>query len=100
MKISRKAKREVLLIVIILISLVLLYASIFGDGGYQKLRKQREALTQLQRENQKLRELQQTHLQKIDRIKNDPDEIERIARERYNFARPGDIILNLPQPAR
>ena len=28
-------------------------------------------------------------------LKADPSEVERIARERYNFARPGDIIVNL-----
>lgn len=73
----------------------------FSEGGYQQLRRQREELRQLQVENARLREINRSHLQRIHKIKNDPSEIERIARERYNFARPGDIIVNLPeQPVR
>jgi cell division protein FtsB len=35
-------------------------------------------------------------VRRIQKIKADPNEIERIARERYNFARPGDVIVNVP----
>jgi cell division protein FtsB len=49
----------------------------------------------LQLENLSLRQRHQESLEKINRLKADPSEVERVARERYNFARPGDIIVNL-----
>ena len=93
---SKKTKRELGLIFLILSSIFLLYTSIFGEGGYNHLRKQREQLYQLQLENARLRQTHRTYLQRIQKLKNNPSEIERIARERYNFAHPGDIIVNLP----
>lgn len=96
MNISRKAKRELFLILLILSSVFLLYASTFGQGGYIQLRREREQLRLLQQENARLRESHRVYLQKITKVRSEPAEIERIARERYNFARPGDIIVNLP----
>lgn len=46
-------------------------------------------------ENLRLRQRHSDFLQTINKLKTDPYEIERIARERYNLARPGDIIVNL-----
>ncbi len=93
---TRKAKRELALIVLLMSSIFLVYTSIFGEGGYAQLLQQRDQLRQLQLENTRLRENHRDYLQKIHKLKNDPSEIERIARERYNFAQPGDIIVNLP----
>lgn len=97
MTIGNKAKRELCWSLLILASVFLLYGSVFGEGGYGQLRRQREELRLLQLENARLRQIHQTYLQKIDKLKNDPSEVERIARERYNFARPGDIIVNLAE---
>lgn len=97
MSISNKAKRELFLIFTIIGSVFLLYASVFGDGGYMQLRRHRDALGELRRENLRLRENHRAYLQRIKKLKSEPAEIERIARERYNFARPGDIIIRLPE---
>ena len=96
MKISSKAKRELAMIVLLLVSILLVYSSVFGEGGYTQLLKHRDELHRLQFENARLRENHHDYLQKIRKLKSDPSEIERIARERYNFAQPGDIIVNLP----
>lgn len=68
---------------------------VFGDGGLIQLRKFRAQLQGLQQENLRLRQRHSDYLQTINKLKTDPYEIERIARERLNFARPGDIIVNL-----
>jgi cell division protein FtsB len=44
----------------------------------------------------RLRKSQRDLANRIKKIKEDPNEIERIARKRYNFARPGDVIVNVP----
>ena len=74
----------------------LCYLLIFGDGGYLQLQHYQDELQELQIENMRLHRAQQVLIHQIQKIKEDPDEIERIARERYNFARPGDVIVNVP----
>lgn len=74
----------------------LCYLLIFGDGGYLQLQHYQDELQELQIENMRLHRAQQVLIHRIQKIKEDPDEIERIARERYNFARPGDVIVNIP----
>ena len=95
MKFSRKAKRELSWILLFASCLSLVYILTFGDGGFVQLRKYRAELRGLQMENLSLRQRHGEYLEKINRLKAGPTEVERIARERYNFARPGDIIVNL-----
>ena len=78
----------------------LCYLLVFGDGGYLKLRYFQEKLQKLQIENMELHQDQQGLFDRIKKIKEDPNEIERIARKYYNLARPGDVIVNVPQEAR
>jgi len=74
----------------------LCYLLIFGKGGYLELRHYQEELQKLQNESSRLQRNQRNLLLSIQKIKEDPNEIERIAREKYNFARPGDVIVNVP----
>ena len=94
---SPKAKRELSWIIFFSSCLALMYVLIFGDGGFIQLRKYQAQLNDLQLENMRLRKAYLDYLEKIEKMNTDPGEIERIARERYNFARPGDIIVNLPE---
>lgn len=95
MRISRKAKRELFWILLFAACIPLLYALVWGDVGLLELRKYRQELQELQLENLRLREQHRVYLEKIQKLQNDPHEIERIARERYSLARPGDIIVNI-----
>lgn len=52
----------------------------------KQLRKQIDAL---QQENARLRE-------RIEKLKSDPDAIEREAREKLHYAKPGEVIYALP----
>ena len=97
MTFSRKAKRELSWILLFTSCLALLYILIFGDGGFIQLGKYRAELQALELENLRLRQRHGEYLEKINRLKTDASEVERIARERYNFARPGDIIVNLQE---
>ena len=97
MTFSRKAKRELSWILLLTSCLALMYVLVFGDGGLVQLRKYQAGLHDLQLDNLRLREIHQDYLTKIDRLKSRPAEIERIARDKYNFARPGDVIVNLPR---
>ncbi len=97
MKFSRKAKRELFLILLFVVSIPFMGLLLFGQGGFIQLADYRTQLLDLQRANQILLNENQRILEKIQRLKSDPREIERIAREEYNMARPGDIIITLPE---
>ena len=97
MGISRKARREIILIFLLTACLSFTYFLVFGQGGYLKLREYRAELRELQLENLRLRESQKELHSRINRLRNDPYEIERLAREQYNLARPGDIIVTIPK---
>lgn len=86
-----------MLIVLLVSCLSFTYFLVFGQGGYLKLKEYRAELRELQLENLRLRETQKELRLKINRLRNDPYEIERLARERYNLARPGDIIVTVPK---
>ena len=96
MSLSRKARQELSWILLFIGCLPLMYILPLGDGGFVQLRKYRSQLKDLQLQNVRLREEYHSFLQRIERLRTDPYEIERIAREQYNLARPGDIIVNLP----
>ncbi len=66
-------------------------------GGFSLLRLVVQGLEKLQLENQALRQERNEILENIRLIKTDPAELERIARERYQWARPGDVILQPPR---
>lgn len=97
MGISRKAKRDLSLSLALLGVIGFCAYMIVGSGGYMKLRRYQEEIRQLETQNRILHQTQAALLEQIGRLKNDPREIERIAREQYQLARPGDIIVNTPK---
>jgi cell division protein FtsL len=80
-----------------LLVLVLVVHDIFGTHGYLAMRRtQREIekvkanLDQLNEENLRLE-------QEVKELKTDPQKIEKIARDELGLARPGEVILKIPQ---
>lgn len=77
---------------------VLGYHVLFGANGifvYQQKRKESRAL------QQQIQLLEQQNLalgQQIKALKSDPQTIEKEARERLRYARPGEVIYTLPPP--
>lgn len=95
MAISSKAKHELSWIILFLLCLVYSLFITLGNGGYLSLRETRKQLLQLQEENQRLEGEQRELIETIEGLKTNPYEVERLARERFNMARSGDIIVNV-----
>jgi cell division protein FtsB len=79
--------------------LVLLFCiglAIYGWQGVVRLRQMREQLLALERDNAALRQQAERLAQVIDRLRNDPAYLERIAREERGMVRPGETILKFP----
>lgn len=96
MGISRKARQHLFWLIAWVSCLAFTLYTLLGDGGYLQLREQQLRLENLRRENARLRQVRLDLESRIHRLKTDPRELERVAREQYNLARPGDIIVNVP----
>lgn len=80
-----------------LLVLVLVVHDIFGTHGYlamrrtqREIRKVQAGLDQLNKENFQLQ-------QEVRELKTDPHKIEKIARDELGLARPGEVIIKIPQ---
>ncbi len=83
-------------VIAVVLALLVTWHVIYGKHGlsvWQQKRAEDRALQQeikdLQQENAQMR-------QQIDRLKSDPDAIEREAREKLHYAKPGEVIYTLP----
>jgi cell division protein FtsB len=80
-----------------LLVLVLFVHDIFGTHGYlamrrtqSEIKKVQAGLDQLNKENLQLE-------QEVKELKTDPHKIEKIARDELGLARPGEVIIKIPQ---
>lgn len=96
MNLSRKARREVLLILSFVGVFALAYLLTFGPGGFIHLQTVREKFDGLSIENRRINEELQRQQSETEKIKTDEDELERVAREKLDYARPGEVIITLP----
>jgi len=83
-------------VIAIMLALLVTWHVVYGNHGlsiWQQKRAEDRALQQeikdLQKENAQMR-------QRIDRLNSDPDAIEREAREKLHYAKPGEVIYTLP----
>jgi len=95
MFLSPKAKRELFFISLILFGLISGYFLIWGESGYLAVRAQQQDLERLTRENIQLKKQLNEYWEKIERVRNDPAELERLLRE-HNYARPNEVIVTIP----
>ena len=83
-------------VVVTLALLLFVGLAIYGWQGIVRLRHMREQLLTLERDNAALRQQAERLTQVIDRLRNDPAYLERIAREERGMVRPGETILKFP----
>jgi cell division protein FtsB len=92
-------RRRVATGAVIAAALVFGYHAIFGENGvtvYQQRRAEDRAvqkrIAELEKDNSRLE-------QQVKALKTDPDAIEREARDRLHYARPGEVIWTEDEPA-
>ena len=83
-----------------LLLLALLVHDIFGTHGYlamrhtqQEIKKVKSETDQLNKENLQLED-------EVKDLKSDPRKIEKIARDELGLAKPGEVIIKIPQSQR
>jgi cell division protein FtsB len=82
--------------VAVLLALLVTWHVVKGNHGLSVWQHERTEDKQLQQEIQALQQENSQMQQQIDRLKNDPDAIERAAREKLHYAKPGEVIYTLP----
>jgi cell division protein FtsB len=96
---DHKTLRRNAIFVLALLSLVMLMHEIFGRNGYMTLRREKKEYTVLQQQTQTISEENQRLEQKIHSLKNNPEAVEKQARDQLHLAKPGEIIYMLPNKA-
>jgi cell division protein FtsB len=80
-----------------LLLLLLVVHDIFGTHGYLAMRRTQN---QIKKVNADLEQLNKTNMQleqEVRELKTDPHKIEKIARDELGLARPGEVIIKIPQ---
>lgn len=93
---DHKTLRRNAIFVMALLSLVMLMHEIFGQNGYLTLRHEKKQYTNLQKQIQTVSEENKQLEQKIHALKNNPEAVEKQARDQLHLAKPGEIIYMLP----
>ena len=92
-------RRRVASGIAIAVALVFGYHAIFGQNGITAYAQKRSEDRVLASEIQKLQTENARLKQHVDHLANDPDAIEREAREQLHYTRPGEVIYRLDDRA-
>jgi cell division protein FtsB len=79
------------------LALLLGYYVVAGQNGLHAYEVKRNENQKLQQQIDAIRQQNAQIQQKIHALKNDPDTIEREARERLHYARPDEVIVTIPR---
>jgi cell division protein FtsL len=79
--------------------MVLLVHDVFGTHGFLAMRRTAAEIRKVQAELDRLNKENVQLEQQVKDLKTDPHLIEKIAREDLILARPGEIIIKIPQEA-
>jgi cell division protein FtsB len=91
-------KQKILLSIVILMLFSLLLFIMFSDSGLADLFKLKSEKARLLQENARLKRENLIMYRTIDRLKNDPEFIESIARKELGMIQKGEVILK-PKPS-
>lgn len=88
--------RNLITIWLLVIILVMLGYAVFGSRGVVRIIQTERQKEQLATQLAALQEEQQQLREEIDRLKNDKDYWEQLAREKLGMVREGELIYHLP----
>ena len=77
---------------------VLLVHNIFGAHGFMAMRRTQKEIAKVQKDLDRLNSENLQLQGDVKALRSDPRLIEKIARDELFLAKPGEIIINLPQP--
>ena len=81
--------------ILLLIGATLVIIFIFGDHGLLQLYKLKQERKEVQEHIAQLRENRETLIAEKNRLENDLEYIEKLAREKYRMAKPGEKVFKV-----
>ena len=84
-------------VIAVCLALLLAWHAINGRHGLSVWQQKRAEDRALQQEIKSLEQENAEMRQQIQRLQSDPDAIEREAREKLHYAKPGEVIYTLPE---
>ena len=81
--------------VLFLIAITLLIVFVFGDHGLFQLYKLKRERAEIQKHISQLRENREMLISEKNRLENDLEYIEKLAREKYRMALPGEKVFKV-----
>ena len=81
--------------VLFLIAITLLIVFVFGDHGLFQLYKLKRERAEIQKHISELRENREILISEKNRLENDLEYIEKLAREKYRMALPGEKVFKV-----
>ena len=81
--------------ILFLIATTLLVVFVFGDHDLLQLYKLKRERTEIQNHIIKLRQNKEVLIAEKNRLENDLDYIEKLAREKYRMAKPGEQVFKV-----
>ncbi len=81
--------------VLLLIGATLVIIFIFGDHGLFQLYKLKQERKEVQKHITQMRENRETLIAEKNRLENDLEYIEKLAREKYRMAKPGEKVFKV-----
>ena len=78
------------------LAMTMMFHVIYGQHGLSAWQQKRSEDRDLQQQIQDLKQENSQMQHQIDELKSDPDAIEREAREKLHYAKPGEVIYTLP----
>ena len=81
--------------ILFLIATTLLIVFVFGDHGLFQLYKLKKERAEIQNHILKLRQNKEVLITEKNRLENDLDYIEKLAREKYRMAKPGEQVFKV-----
>ena len=80
-----------------LLVLVMIVHDVFGTHGFLAMRRTQNEITKVKTELEQLSKDNAALAQEVKDLNSDPRLIEKIARDDLGLARPGEIIIRIPQ---
>ena len=81
--------------ILFLIAITLLVVFVFGDHGLFQLYKLKKERAEIQKHISQLRENREVLISEKNRLENDLEYIEKLAREKYRMAKPGEKVFKV-----
>ncbi len=94
---ARELLKEYGKTLLIILVVLLVMDNIFGTHGYLAMRRTQIEIEGVKKELARLNAENQELAEQVKALKSDPQLIEKIARDELGLARPGEVIIKIPQ---